>query len=367
MIASAGRALAPAPRWAARGGLALVAFALGAHFAADWSIPRLIASAPGIALGAAEALLLVASAAAALLDRSGPTPLRAARALVRLGLALLLAGVPGSLFGRTERTFTVGEGEELGPDALPGAGGLRFGEVSLAPRGEGPLLSKTVSIAARREGGEPFRIGLWPPTIVGPWRLTVLRFGYAPPLSWTDEAGRALADGYAMLGTFPTTEEDARLVEWTPAPNLMMGVGYFPPALEDLLTPPRSDLHLFLRAEEATIGGARRDLRDPEAHRWLLDGRLEAPVWFVQVFRGKEKRWEGRLRAGEEARFPGGGVRIGSNTALWVEIQAVRDAWLWALVAGAAAIGAGAALWVAGWVGRRVASLQRSGSRSVPS
>jgi hypothetical protein len=351
MIASAERALALAPRWAARGGLALLAFAVGAHFAADWSVPRLVASAPGMALGAAEALLLAASAAAALLDRS-PAPLsRAARALVRAGLALLLAGVPGSLFGRAERTFTVGEGEELGPDVLPGAGALRFGEVSLAPRGEGPLLSKTVSIAAQREGGEPFRIGLWPPAIAGPWRLTVLRFGYAPPVSWTG-GGATLADGYAMLGTFPRTEEDARLVEWAPAPSLMMGVGYYPPALEDLLTPPRSGAHLFLRAEEASLGGARRDLRDPEAHRWLLDGRLEAPVWFVEVFRGREKQWEGRLRAGEEARFPGGAVRIGRDTGLWVEIQAVRDAWGWAILAGAAAIALGVALRLARWMGR---------------
>ncbi|HEY6005542.1 MAG TPA: hypothetical protein VIV57_21860, partial [Anaeromyxobacter sp.] len=282
-----------------------------------------------------------------------PAAVRAARALVAVGLALLLAGVPGSLFGRTELTFMVGEGEELGPDVLPGAGTLRFGEVSLAPRGEGPLLSKTVSIAARRDGGEPFRIGLWPPALVGPWRLTVLRFGYAPPVTWSDESGRPLADGYAMLGTFPSTEEDARLVHWTPAPELMMGVGYFPPALEDLLTPPRSGAHLFLRAEEATLGGARRDLRDPEAYRWLLDGRLEAPVWFVQVFRGKEKRWEGRLRAGEEARFPGGGVRIGKDTGLWVEIQAVRDAWAWAIIAGAAAFAAGGALGVSRRIGQR--------------
>jgi hypothetical protein len=367
MIAFAQRALSAAPAWAGRGGLALAAFALAAHFAADWSLPRLVASAPGIALAATEALLLVAAAAAALLDRSAPPLSRAALALVRTGLALLLAGVPASLVGRTERTFTVGEGEVLGPEVLPGAGALRFGEVSLAPRGEGPLLSKTVSIAAEREGGARFRVGLWPPAIVGPWRLTVLRFGYAPPISWTGEGGVALADGYAMLGTFPSTEEDARLVEWTPAPDLMMGVGFFPPPLEDLLTPPRSGAHLFVRAEEATLGGARRDLRDPEAYRWLLDGRLEAPVWFVEVFRGRERQWEGRLRAGEEARFPGGAVRIGPDTKLWVEIQAVRDAWLWALVAGAAAIGAGAALWVAGWVGRRVASLQRSGSRSVPS
>jgi hypothetical protein len=352
MIASAGRALSAAPRWAARGGLALVAFALGAHFAADWSLPRLVASAPGIALGAAEALLLAASAAAALLDLAAPALGRAARALVRVGLALLLAGVPGSLLLRAERTFTVGEGEELGPDALPGAGALRFGEVSLAPRGEGPLLSKTVSIAAQREGGARFRVGLWPPAIVGPWRLTVLRFGYAPPISWTGEGGVALADGYAMLGTFPSTEEDARLVEWTPTPNLMMGVGYFPPALEDLLTPPRSEAHLFLRAEEATLGGARRDLRDPEAYRWLLDGRLEDPVWLVQVFRGKEKRWEGRLRAGEEARFPGGALRIGRDTGLWVEVQAVRDAWGWAIPAGAAAIALGVALRLARWIGR---------------
>lgn len=347
MSALARRALAGAPRWAARGGLALLAAALGAHFAAGWTLPRLAASPAGMWLARVEALLLAAAAAAALLDAPAPGLLRAARALLRAGLALLLAAAPASLFEREERTFTVGEGGELGPDALPGAGALFFGRVSLAPRGDGPLLSKAVSIDARRDDGEPLRIGLWPPALAGPWRLVVLRFGYAPPLLWTAEAGPPLADAYAMLGTFPRSEEAARLVEWSPPPNLMMGVGFFPPALEDLLTPPGSDLHLFVRAEEATLGGARRSLRDPEAHRWLLDGRLEAPVWFVQVFRGKDKRWEGRLRGGEGALFPGGRVRIGADTGLWVEIHAVRDRWIWALLAGAAALVAGVALRVA--------------------
>jgi hypothetical protein len=341
------RTLAASPRWAARGALALLALAVAAWFAAAWTLPRLAQSAAFRALGAGAALVLAAAAIAALLDRGAPPALRAARALARAGLALLLVATPASLFGRAERTFTVGEGDELAPDVLADAGALRFGEVSLAPRGEGSLLSKTVSIAMRREDGEALRVGLWPPTLVGPWRLTVLRFGWAPALRWARQDGAPIVDGYAMLGTFPRTEEDARLVAWTPAPNVMMGVGYFPPALEDLLTPPRSDLHLFVRAEEATLGGVRRDLRDPDAHRWLADGRPEAPLWFVQVFRGTERRWEGRLRAGEEVRFPGGAVRIGGDTGLWVEIQAVRDAWGWAVLAGAVLAVLGAALRVA--------------------
>jgi hypothetical protein len=144
-----------------------------------------------------------------------------------------------------------------------------------------------------------------------------------------------------MLGTLPHTEEESALVEWTPEANVMMGAGTFPPRLEDLVSPPGADAHLFLRLDAATIAGARRDLRDPDAYRWLVDGRLEDPEFFVQAFRGKEKVFEGKVRGGEGVGFPGGALELEREVLLWVDLLAVRDPLLPWAAAGLALLAAG--------------------------
>jgi hypothetical protein len=156
-----------------------------------------------------------------------------------------------------------------------------------------------------------------------------------------------------MLGTFPKTEEAAALVSWLPEPNVMLGVGTFPPDVEDLLTPPGTDLHLFMRLEAATIAGVRRDLTSGEAWRWAMDGRLEDPLLLVQVFRGSRKLFEGRLRGGEAATFPGGRVEVAPEVLLWVELLASRDPFLAVGIGGAALVLAGGALAAAAWLARR--------------
>lgn len=339
----AARLLASSGRGAAALAGAFLAYTIASMVAGDRSFPEAALSLPGMALGLGLVLLLLASAAAALLDRGAPPAARIARLLLRAGLALVLVGVPASIVTRESHLLQVSEHQEAGPELAPGLGALRFGSITVAPRSDRWLLSKTISIEAARPGEEPFEIGLWPPAGLGAWRLTVLRYGFAPEIDWRDGAGRPLAEGFALIGTFPSTEAEARLVRWTPEPRLMLGVGFFPPKLEDLLSPPGTRHHLFLRLDEAVLSGARRDLRDPEAYRWLADGRAVDPVWAVEVFRGAERLHAARLRAGESARFEGGRIRIG-ETALWVEIQAVWDPLWYVAWGGAAGVLAGALL-----------------------
>jgi hypothetical protein len=338
----AARLLASSGRAAGGAAAAFVAYAITLMVARDRSFPEAALSPAGIALGLGLVLLLLAGAAGALLEPTPGTP-RVARLLLRAGLALALGGVPASMVTRETHLLQVSEHQEPGPELAPGLGPLRFGRIAVAPRSDRWLLSKTVSIEAARPGEPAFEIGLWPAATLGTWRLTVLRYGFAPEIDWRDEEGRPIAQGFAMIGTFPSTEEEERLVRWTPEPRLMMGVGFYPPKLEDLLTPPGSPHHLFLRLDEAVLAGVRRDLRDPDAHRWLADGPAVDPVWSVEVFRGDRRLHAGRLRTGESARFDGGRLRVG-ETARWVEIQAVRDPLHGVAWAGAALVLAGALL-----------------------
>ena len=338
-----GRALSSASRRAGTVAGVFLAYVIASMVARDEAFPEVALSVPGMIMGIAVVVLLFAGAAAAMLDRGASAVLRGARLLLRTGLALALLGVPASIATRRVHLLQVSEHGDLDPGAPPELGRLRFGRITLAPRNDRWLLSKTVSIEAEHPGGPPFEIGLWPPATVEGWRLTVLRYGFAPEIDWRDGEGRVLAEGFAMIGTFPSTEEDARLVRWAPETRLMLGVGFFPPKLEDLLTPPPGGNHLFLRLDEAVLSGERRDLRDPDAYRWLADGRIVDPVWTAEVFRGKARLHAVRLRAGESARFEGGRLRVG-ETALWVELQAVRDPFWRVAWAGAALIAAGALL-----------------------
>ncbi len=306
-----------------------------------------VASPAGLVLLAGVVILLAWSAVRAA-RASAPLSLRAARVLLRAGAALLVAALPASLVGRDAIGFPAGEGQEVPADG--GLPPLRFGEVTLAAHGP-HVLSKTVEIEALAgDGGEtPVRIGLFPPVTVGARRISVFRFGYAPGLALVGERGATIAEGLVKLGTMAQTQETASLVQWTPETNLMMGAGTFPPRLEDLFSPPGSDLHVFLRFVEATLGGTRRDLTDPNAYRWLLDGRPEAAVLFVQVFRAREKVFEGRVRAGEAIRFPGGALAIAPEVLLWVDLLAIRDPFLPAVGIALALLAVGAALraWLA--------------------
>lgn len=319
-----------------------------------------VASPPGLALLAAAGLLLAAGAVRAA-RADAPLPLRAARVLGRAGLALAILAVPASLAGRQAAGLVVGEGEELPAGALPGLPPMRFGAATLLPHGP-HVLAKTVAIDAEVTGEPPVSVGLFPPASVGGRRMSVFRYGFAPGVVWRGEGDALVGEGYVKLGTLRHREEDAALVAWTPEVNVMMGAGTYPPKLEELLTDPSSGAHLFLRLEEATVAGVRRDLRDPDAHRWLSDGRPEQAVFHVEAFRGKEKVFEGRVRAGESAVFPGGAVALEPDLAIWVELVAARDPWLpWAGV-GLALLALGAAL----RAGLAVAGLARRGRAARP-
>jgi hypothetical protein len=310
-----------------------------------------VASPAGLVLLAAAGVLLGFGAYQAA-RAPGPLAPRLARMLASGGAALALVAIPASLATRDTRQLQVGEGQELGPG--PGVPPLRFGNVALAPRGP-HVLSKTVDVEVFPRGGRPLEVGLFPPHALGAWRATVTRFGYALGVHWAEAGGAPLAEGYVMLGTLPRREEDAALVTFTPTPNVMMGAGTFPPALEDLLSPEHADAHLFLRLDEATIAGERRDLRDPDAYRWLVDGRLEDPVVFAQVFRGEEKVFEGKVRAGDAVTFAGGSLALERDVLLWVDLLAVRDPFLAWAVAGLGLLAAGLLLRVALAAGALVA------------
>jgi len=333
-----------APRWSRRAAWALLAWLVLASAGLGWGLPEVVFSPLGTGLLAAIGGGLLLGALAPLLEPAGAArPDRWARALRAGGLALLVLGLPLSVVARRELTFRVGEGMVTpagGPLRLPS---LTVGKIRVAPVGDAAILSKTVTVELVLPDGTRRLVGLWPPTLVGGVRLAVVRYGFAPGVVWTDRAGREVAVGNVMLGTLPKDDAEAALVDWLPAPNVMLGVGLYPPPLEDLLAPRGAGAVLSLRLEEATLGGTRRRLTDPSAHLWLADGRPERPRWRVQAFEAGRKVWEGHLASGEAVRWEGGALALSPELPLWVELQGVRDPWLPLALSGAVAWVAGAA------------------------
>lgn len=344
---------APAWRWAPRLAGLFVLWAVAHELATGAGFVAAVVRPPG-------SLLLVAAGAAALaaglgapFAARGTAPGRLARALALCGFGLLLLAPPLSLVTRETQMLRVGEGQELPAGALPGLPPLRVGDLALAPTGP-HVLSKTVEVPLLTADGEEVRVGLFPPARLAGWRLTVFQFGYAPAVQWFGGDGRPIAEGFIMLGTMPRTEEEARLVEWLPAPNVMMGVGTFPPKVEDLVTPPGSRWHLHLRLQEATIAGARRKLADPEAYRYVMDGRPSDATLFVEAFEGSERRYSGMIAGGSGAEFPGGRIYVAPQLALWAEIQAVRDPFVELFLIGGIALAGGALIGGASFVASRL-------------
>ena len=332
---------APARRWAPRFAGLFVLWAIGMELATGQGFIAAVMSPPGILLLALAGLAALVAAAGEPFAGRGTAAGRACRTLALAGAGLLLFSPPISLATRDTRMLKVGEGQELPAGELPGLPAVRVGEFTLSSSGPVPL-SKTVEVPLLTESGEEVRVGLFPPARLGGWRLAVFEFGYAPAVEWFGPDGSLIAEGYMMLGTFPVTEEDARLVEWLPKPNVMMGVGTFPPKVEDLLTPPGSRWHLHLRLQEATLAGSRRTLADPEAYKYVMDGRPSEPTLYVQAFEGTERRFAGTIAGGSGAEFTGGRVRVGKEILLWADLQAVRDPFVELFLAGGVLLSCGA-------------------------
>lgn len=358
-------ALPPVAAWLLRAGgragarlgaRALVAFAFHAAFLDLWSgvgFVGAVASPLGLALLAVAGLAFLAGAAGALAAaRAGGAALRAAPRVATLaGAGLALVGLTASLVLRDARTVVVVEGDRLAPGTLAGAPALSFGRVTLLPHGP-HVLSKTVEIAASA-AGQRAAVGLFPPTTLAGWNLSVYKYGYAPSIAWTRPDGRGRREQVVALGTLPHDEDEASLVTWTPETNVMMGAGTFPPRLEELAS-VAPDVRVFLRLVSARVGGVERDLRDPEAYRWLADGRLEDPTFHVQVLLGRERIHEGAASAGGRVETPAGTLDIAADVPLFVELLATRDPWLPWGASGLGLLAVGLVARLGGWITRTV-------------
>lgn len=308
-------------------------WAIGIELATRQGFIATVMSPPGGVILVIAGLTMLLAGAAEPFSGRGTGARRACRAMAFAGAGILLLSPPVSLATRETRMIEVGEGQELPPGVLRGLPAFRVGQFTLAPSGPFPL-SKTVEVPLQTSDGEEVRVGLFPPTLLRGWRLAVFQFGYAPAVEWYGTDGRLIAEGFMMLGTFSRTEEEARLVEWLPASNVMMGVGTFPPKVEDLLTPPGSNWHLHLRLQEATLAGRRRTLADPESYKYMTDGRPSDPTLFIEVFEGKERRFAGTIAGGSGAEFRGGRVHNSREIRLWANLQAVRDPFVEIFLAG---------------------------------
>ena len=84
-------------------------------------------------------------------------------------------------------------------------------------------------------------------------------------------------------------------------------------------------------------GGPRSVLVPREARIWQS---ILAPI-YLQLFEGRERRFEGPVRAGQTLRFEGGQITVAPELLLWAYLQAVRDPFVELFLAGGALLLAG--------------------------
>lgn len=300
-----------------------------------YNIPSVLMSDVGMAVtGCISILMMLSVLSFVIASFSEPraSALRVyARCFLWIGTAMLVTAIPRCIVGEGTEVVQVGEKQYVEANYLEGLSELQFGDITLETKGYNILLSRRVDIkttVSTLTGDKEYNIGLYPATRIGPWRFTINKFGYAPFVDWQDEDGNQVIKNWVMLGTFPRMAMDVDIVDWIPVINLMLGVGYYPPARDDIITIGTSPYRVYIRIEEATINGVVHDMRDPDAHVFLTDGKLENPKYYVKIFKDNEVVYEKRLEPGEMAVFPGGQLRLSSNIMLWVELQAQKNSWL---------------------------------------
>lgn len=317
---------------------AFLIYSLVMNIAGGMNLPMIMMSKAGLFFsGCVSILMLVSAGAFALSARAGGRIRAAARVFLWVGAAMVIAAIPRSISDEGKKVFKANEFQTTQSNHLEGLSELRFGRVTLRSRGSNALLSKSVEIDTKvtmLDGDRMHRVGLFPATRVGPWRLTVNKFGYAPYMEWMDAKGNPVIDNWIMIGAAPRMIDDMGVIEWAPTVNLMLGVGFYPPLMDDVFGRMDNPYRVYVRLQEATIAGKRRDMTDPEAHVFLCDGRPESPIYLVRIFKEEKKIYDKKIKAGEKIVFPGGSLRLSSNVMLWVEIQAQKNNWLMPVMPG---------------------------------
>lgn len=194
-------------------------------------------------------------------------------------------------------------------------------------------------IATVKVGKERFQFGVFPLrrgfTF---WHTT--QFGFAPELTVSNVQGYVEYDANLYFGLNPLDPKLNKLIPRRPPPRLMLGVGTYPPELEDVFTIPGTKQVYFLRLEQGRFQGKNYNLMSPDYYLWLTNGRLKKPVYRLMVWENNKLIFNRLVKPQQPVQVKDRTVSIG-KLAYWVEISKVKDFGLLLILAAFAGIFSG--------------------------
>lgn len=254
--------------------------------------------------------------------------------VTRLAAFLMLLGIFISLIVRQTEEIKAGEGQIINEQNLS----FTVEQINLREV-KSIFFSKELNAKLNlgTTDGQTLEVSLFPPRTLNGKLLHLTRFGFAPGITIKKADGEAI-EGYMMLGTFhPWKEKIARTIPRNPPPRVMLGVGTFPPEMEDFISLPKSPYSVFLRIVGGEINGKNYGLNPSNYYLHIMKGKLEKPRYKVMIVKDNSVIFRGTLKEGESAVFDGNTLTI-SGLVYWVGINVVNDLGFYIFFAGLLAL-----------------------------
>lgn len=314
-----------------------------------WSLEQTLGSKAGSALMLLSVFIMVKKGLSI-------RPLKLGRGIILVGLALLLAGFTLSLNLRNSSTSILVEGEQLS------LGGQSVSLQKVTAQDTPGLIRNDVFadvLFDRQKGVESERasIQIMPTKHVDGAYWRIVRFGYAPIISWYSN-GKLIGDENILVIATEnwSNENEVALTEAglmrNPPPRMMLGVGTFPPEMEAFLdmdlmegdqeapTPaPASSVNygsvqsrvneysnskknrkIFLRLSKANVNGRMVSLEGDDYWRYLTQGPLKKPVLTISSIDGDKHVKTTDIRLGEIFTWANSELKF-DKLNYWVELE----------------------------------------------
>ncbi len=238
----------------------------------------------------------------------------------RAGWLLALGGLLLSVNTRQSYERMLCEGQTLRLHGLS----LTLRGVTVHENPGGVFLSKSVQ-ARLESNGAHTTIHLFPPKKISGFFTQTTGFGFAPHVDIRNAEGNVLFSGYVLLGSFSERKTEALLPAKQKAPQVMMGVGYFPPKIEGAFKLPGSPVHFYVKIVSGNIKGKRYAFKGADYYVPLMKGRLESPQYYLGIFNGKKTLYLGPAETNRKIPFKGGTITLSEKLRYIVGIKVAHD------------------------------------------
>lgn len=249
--------------------------------------------------------------------------------LLRAGFILSLGGLLLSVNTRQSRERVICEGQTMRLKELS----FTLDDVTVKENPKGVFLSKDVH-ARIQINNAITQLHLFPPKIISGFFMQTTGFGFAPHVDIRDASGKVLFSGYVLLGSFSGSETEAPVPVKQKAPQVMLGVGYFPPQIEGTFKLPGSPFLFYVKIVSGSIKGKRYAFKGADYYIPLMNGRLETPHYYLGIFKGKKTLYLGPAGTNRKISFKSGTIMLSEKLRYTVGIKVAHDYGVTVLLAG---------------------------------